>query len=98
VLGRPDMDSAMEKCANYTLEGVADKIKMPICITHGQDDNIVPVEMAHRLFEACGSKEKELKIFTVEEDGGSQHCVLDNLPMVRAWIGDWWMDRFGTEG
>lgn len=96
VLGRPDMDSAMEKCADYTLEGVAGKIKMPICITHGQDDNIVPVDMAHRLFAACGSKEKELKIFTVEEDGGSQHCVFDNLPMVRAWIGDWWMDRFGT--
>ena len=95
-LGKPDMDSAMEKCANYTLEGVADKIKMPICITHGQDDNIVPVEMAHRLFAACGSEEKELKIFTVEEDGGSQHCVFDNLHMVRDWIGDWWMDRFGT--
>ncbi len=64
-----------------------------ICITHGQDDDIVPVEMAHRLYDACGSKEKELKIFTVE-DGGSQHCVFDNLAMCGGWIADWWMDRF----
>ncbi|MFC1491081.1 alpha/beta hydrolase family protein [Nitrospinota bacterium] len=95
VLGRPDMDSAMEKCRDYTLEGVAEKIQIPICITHGQDDNIVPVDMAHRLFAACGSPEKELKIFTVE-DGGSQHCVFDNMPMISGWIADWWMDRFGT--
>ena len=95
VLGAADMDSAMEKCKAYTLAGVAEKIRMPICITHGQDDNIVPVDMAHRLYEACGSEEKELKIFTVE-DGGSQHCVFDNLPMCGEWIADWWMDRFGT--
>ena len=95
VLGAPDMDSAMEKCKAYTLAGVAEKIRMPICITHGQDDNIVPVEMAHRLYEACGSEEKELKVFTVE-DGGSQHCVFDNLPMCGEWIADWWMDRFET--
>ena len=97
VLGKPDMDSAMEKCKRYTLAGVAEKIRMPICITHGQDDNIVPVEMAHRLYEACGSPEKELKLFTVE-DGGSQHCVFDNSPMIANWIADWWMDRFGTGG
>ena len=95
VLGTPDMDSAMEKCRAYTLAGVAEKIRMPICITHGQDDNIVPVDMAHRLYEACGSEEKELKIFTVE-DGGSQHCVFDNLAMCGNWIADWWMDRFAS--
>jgi dienelactone hydrolase len=95
VLGKPDMNSAMEKCKAYTLAGVAEKIRMPICITHGQDDNIVPVDMAHRLYAACGSPQKELKIFTVE-DGGSQHCIFDNSPMICNWIGDWWMDRFGT--
>jgi len=96
VLGTPDMDSAMEKCKNYTLAGIAEQIQMPIMITHGQDDNIVPVDMAHRLYEACGSKEKGLKIFTVE-DGGSQHCVIDNLSMASNWISDWWMDQFGTK-
>ena len=86
----------MEKCKNYTLAGIAEQIQMPIMITHGQDDNIVPVNMAHRLYEACGSKEKGLKIFTVE-DGGSQHCVIDNLSMASNWISDWWMDQFGTK-
>jgi len=91
VLGTPDMDSAMKKCEAYTLAGVAEKIRMPIMITHGQDDNIVTVEMAHRLYAACGSKAKALKIFTVE-DGGSQHCVFDNLPMISNFMADWWMD------
>jgi len=94
VMGRPDMDSAMEKCSEYRLQGVAEKIRMPIMITHGQDDNIVPVEMAHRLYKACGSPKKELKIFT-DEDGGSQHCAFENLSMMGNWTADWWMDQFG---
>lgn len=93
VLGEPDMDGAMNKCRQFTLAGVAEHIRMPIMITHGQDDNIVPVEMAHRLHAACGSAQKELRIFTVD-DGGSQHCVFDNLPMMSAFMADWWMDRF----
>jgi dienelactone hydrolase len=94
VLGRPDMDAAMEKCSQYRLQGVAEKIRMPIMITHGQDDNIVPVAMAHRLYKACGSPKKELKIFT-DEDGGSQHCAFENLHMMGNWTADWWMDQFG---
>jgi hypothetical protein len=50
------------------------------------------VVQAERLYAACGSKDKELKIFTVE-DGGSQHCIFDNLPMISNFIADWWMDR-----
>ena len=94
VLGRPDMDSAMEKCFEYRLQGVAEKIRMPIMITHGQDDNIVPVEIAHRLYEACGSASKQIKIFT-DDDGGSQHCAFENLSMMGQWTADWWMDQFG---
>jgi len=72
---------------------VAEEIRMPILILHGQDDAIVPVRMAHRLHEACGSKEKELRIFRAE-DGGSQHCVFDNLQLASGFVADWWMDRF----
>lgn len=95
VLGRPDIDSAMERCRAYTLEGVAQKIRMPILIVHGEDDAITPVRMARRLYEACGSADKELKVFRVE-DGGSQHCLLDNLPLASTYIADWWMDRLGS--
>ena len=85
----------MEKCAAYRLTGIAEKIQMPIVITHGEDDNIVPVVQAHRLYEACGAADKELKLFTVA-DGGSQHCVFENLQMMGNWMGDWWIDRFAT--
>ena len=97
VMGRPDMDSAMEKCRAYTLAGVAEKIRMPILILHGELDAIVPVRMAHRLYEACGSKDKELKVFR-PGDGGSQHCIVDNLQLVSGYIADWWRDRFYPRG
>ena len=57
-----------------------------------QAQRLIVVVQAERLYAACGSKEKELKIFTVE-DGGSQHCIFDNLPMISNFIADWWMDR-----
>lgn len=93
VLGAADMDEAMAKCEAFRLQGVAEQIRMPIMITHGEDDNIVPVEQARRLYDACGSADKELRIFTVA-DGGSQHCVFDNLPMISSFMADWWEDRF----
>ncbi len=92
VMGRPDMDSAMEKCEAFTLEGVLDKIKMPILFMNGNEDVLAPEPVARRAFEECGSQEKELKLFTVE-DGGCQHCLLDNSPLASNYIADWWEDR-----
>ena len=92
VMGCPDIDSALEKARAFTLEGVAEKIRMPILIMNGEEDAIVPIRMAQRLFEACGSADKELKIFGVQ-NGGSQHCLFDNLPLASNYIADWWEDR-----
>ena len=36
------------------------KAKVPILFVHGAKDQMVPVEMAHRLYEACPSKKKLL--------------------------------------
>lgn len=91
VLGAKDFEDAMEKAKKFTLEGVAQQITCPIFICHGANDSIVPVEMAYRLYEAVGSKEKELKIFTAEETG-SEHCMGDNrqygVPIIADWIAD----------
>lgn len=92
VLGVPDMDAAMEKLRNYTLDGVAEQISCPILVTHGQDDSIVPVEMAYRLYDAIGTPMKELKIFT-QEDGCSEHCMEDNRQIGISYIADWISDH-----
>ena len=77
VVGAPDNDTALEWAKKFTLEGVADKIECPILILHGENDRIVPLAEAKKLYERVGSKNKTLKIFTAEE-GGAEHCQVDN--------------------
>jgi dipeptidyl aminopeptidase/acylaminoacyl peptidase len=92
VLGVPDMDAAMKKLEDYRLDKVATRISCPVLITHGENDTIVPVEMAHKLYAAIGSKDKTLKIFTAEE-GGSEHMQGDNRLLGANFVADWVMDR-----
>ena len=82
----------MEKIKQFKLEGVADKIEMPILIVHGQHDTIVPVEIAHQLSNAIThSRKKTFKVFTVA-DGGSEHCHGDNRIVGSNYVADWVAD------
>ncbi|HEX6002874.1 MAG TPA: alpha/beta fold hydrolase [Burkholderiales bacterium] len=92
VLGVPDMDAAMEKLKRYTLAGVAEKITCPFLVVHGENDTIVPVQYAKRLYEAVGSPNKTLKIFTAEE-GGAEHCQGDNRVLGANYVADWLADN-----
>jgi dipeptidyl aminopeptidase/acylaminoacyl peptidase len=92
VLGVPDMDAAMEKLQKYTLAGVAEKITCPFLVTHGENDTIVPLEYARRLWDTIGSKNKTLKVFTAEE-GGSEHVQGDNRALAANYVADWVADN-----
>lgn len=92
ILGVDDMDAAMEKLKKYTLEGVAQNIKCPVLITHGENDTVVSVEYAKRLYAAIGSEKKTLKIFTTEE-GGCEHCQGDNRMLGANYVADWVADN-----
>jgi dipeptidyl aminopeptidase/acylaminoacyl peptidase len=92
VLGVPDMDAAMEKLKGYTLAGVAEKISCPFLVVHGEHDSIVPVDYARRLYQAVGSRNKTLKIFTAEE-GGAEHCQGDNRVLGANYVADWLADN-----
>ncbi|MBI3916261.1 MAG: alpha/beta hydrolase [Betaproteobacteria bacterium] len=70
----------------------ADQIECPILIVHGLHDTIVPVEWAHKLYAAAGSKKKFLKVFT-PEDGGSEHCHGDNRIVGSNYVADWLADN-----
>ena len=63
-------------------------MQSPFLLTHGIDDKQVSTRDARSLFNAVGSKDKTLKIFTVKE-GGSQHCQRDNLSLGVTYISDW---------
>ena len=94
VLGMPDMDACMEKLENYRLAGVAERLRCPFYCIHGEDDGIVPLEFAQKLFNAVGAKDKTLQVLTAH-DGGSEHCQEDNRQVGVNLVADWLADRLG---
>ncbi|MDB5867223.1 MAG: dipeptidyl aminopeptidase/acylaminoacyl-peptidase-like protein [Betaproteobacteria bacterium] len=88
VLGVPDMDAAMKKVKDFTLAGVAEKIECPTLICHGEGDRLSTTQTANQLYDAVGAKDKTLKIFT-KEDGGVEHCQVDNRQVGTDYICDW---------
>jgi fermentation-respiration switch protein FrsA (DUF1100 family) len=65
-----------------------------VLVLHGENDRIVPVEEARTLYEKLSPKTKHLKIFTAEE-GGTEHCQVDNRPLGLDYIADWLTDTLG---
>jgi dienelactone hydrolase len=88
ILGLNDSDAALERAKLFSLAGVAEKITCPVLITHGQNDRVVPVEAAHRLYAALRTKKKTLKIFSAQ-DGGAEHCQVDDRQLGIDYIADW---------
>jgi dienelactone hydrolase len=88
VFGAKDLDSALEMSKHFDLTGVAGKIECPLLVMHGENDRIVPLDSAQKLYDAAGSKRKTLKIFTTEE-GGAEHCQVDNRQVGVDYIADW---------
>ena len=88
VVGAPDNETALEWAKKFTLEGIAHQIECPILVLHGENDRVVPVAAAHKLYESVGSKRKDIRIFTAEE-GGAEHCQVDHRQLGVDYIGDW---------
>jgi dipeptidyl aminopeptidase/acylaminoacyl peptidase len=92
VLGVSNIEQALKKLEDFRLAGVAEKVQCPYLLTHGERDAQIPMEDAQALFAAVGSKDKTLKVFTLEE-GGFEHCQGDNLTIGIACIADWLSDK-----
>ncbi len=90
VVNAPTVDEAIEVAKKFSLKDVAKNITCPYLVTHGGNDRVVPVENAPKLFEAIGSKDKTLKIFTAEE-GGAEHAHVDNRQVGIDYAADWLM-------
>jgi alpha-beta hydrolase superfamily lysophospholipase len=92
VLGTKDMESAIAKVKQFTLAGVADRIKCPFLTVWGTQDKLTPREVAHQLHDKVGSKDRTLKIFD-EDEGGAEHCQVDNRQVGTDYICDWLVKR-----
>ena len=52
----------------------------------------MPLADAEALYNAAGSKDKTLRVFTPEE-GGAQHCMRDYLTLGVAEMWNWLEDK-----
>jgi esterase/lipase len=92
VTGTNDYDEALKKIEGFRLDGVAQKVKCPVLITHGTEDEQVPLDDARKLHDALASNDKTLRIFDAGE-GGAQHCQRDYLTHVGTVIADWLVEK-----
>ena len=80
ILGVDTLDAALKKLEPFRLDGVVQKMRCPFLVVHGEDDEQIPLKDAQALYDACGSADKTLRVFTAEE-GGAQHCQRDYLSL-----------------
>jgi dienelactone hydrolase len=92
ILGVNTVEEALKKLEPYKLDGVVQNMRCPFLITHGADDEQVPLADAEALYNAAGSKDKTLRVFTPEE-GGAQHCMRDYLTLGVAEMWNWLEDK-----
>jgi dienelactone hydrolase len=92
IMGTDTLEDALQKLDPFRLDGVMQKMRCPFLLVHGADDEQIPMADAHAQFDACGSQDKTLRVFTAEE-GGAQHCQRDYLTLVVAVMGDWLEDK-----
>ena len=92
ILGVDSLDAALKKLEPFRLDGVVQKMRCPFLIVHGADDEQIPLKDAQALYDASGSADKTLRVFTAEE-GGAQHCQRDYLSLGTAVMWNWLEDK-----
>jgi dienelactone hydrolase len=92
ILGVDTLEDALKKLEPFRLDGVVQKMRCPFLIVHGAEDEQVPLADAQALYDASGSQDKTLRVFTAEE-GGAQHCQRDYLTLGVATMWNWFEDK-----
>ena len=88
ITGTDSMEAAVEKVRDFRVADFAARIRCPFLVMHGAEDQQVLMEDARAMFEAIGSRDKELVVFD-GENGGAAHTQFDNhLPALQV-CADW---------
>jgi dipeptidyl aminopeptidase/acylaminoacyl peptidase len=88
ITGSKDEAEAQAKLRAFTLEGILDRVRIPALITHGVNDEMVPIASAERTYRELAAADKTLRIYT-PEDGGDTHISIDNWSQVVPVMADW---------
>jgi dienelactone hydrolase len=88
ILGAASLEQALQKLEPFRLDGVVQRMRCPFLVVHGEDDEQIALKDAQALYDACGSADKTLRVFTADE-GGAQHCQRDYLSLGTAVMWNW---------
>jgi dienelactone hydrolase len=95
ITGTDGAEAALTAIAEFRVAPIAGRIRGPFLVVHGAEDLQVSRGDAERMFDAIGSSEKELKVFS-GEDAGAAHCQFEgHLPAIQ-YIGDWLAGKLGS--
>jgi dienelactone hydrolase len=92
IVGVRSWEDALARLEAFRLDGVVQRMRCAFLLTHGADDEQIPMADAQALFDAVGSKDKTFRVFTTEE-GGAQHCQRDYLTHGATVIFDWLAEK-----
>lgn len=96
VTGKSTPEQAFRAFAERDLNGVLDKLTVPLLVVHGENDRQVPMWHAERtVAEAVNSPRVDFKVFSLSE-GGAEHCGIDNAGMQSEYLFDWMAEMLGT--
>ena len=88
IVNAKTVDEALDLLRPFNLDGVVQRIECPFLLVHGEGDEQIPLEDAQACFDAVGSQDKTMKVFTREE-GGYHHCQIDNVSIGTSYMWDW---------
>jgi esterase/lipase len=92
LLGGVSHEEARGQLKDFTMEGIAQNIKVPTLMTHGTNDKLMNWEGAKKLFDEIGAEDKTLVLYKDPKVGGTVHCSHDcwvhQSPAIFDWIED----------
>lgn len=86
LTGSKDDAEAREKLSEFTLDGVAEMLEIPVYVMHGTNDIIMDVRGARRFVDALATKDVTADIY---DGAGSLHCSYDYFSVAVARLTDW---------
>jgi len=95
VTGTASLEDAVAFMRRFTLKDVASRITCPLLIVHGGHDRQIPVDHGQKTYDAAHNSRARKLVVLGPEDGGVEHCSIDNFPLVRDLAADWISDTLG---
>ena len=93
VTGKPTREEALAMLDAFTLEPIAQQIKAPLLVVHGENDHLVGLDDAKLLANSVPNGEL---VVTTAEFGGEGHCCMDGMQTGVDLIYDWLAEKLGA--